>query len=68
MTEIARPLPARAVAETLARARPHADVAALVRASLDELRRSECALEEQLGQLRHYLGAAGLGADLRQAA
>jgi hypothetical protein len=37
-----------------------ADVTALVRAALDELRESEDALERQLGELRAYLGHAGI--------
>lgn len=37
-----------------------ADVTALVRAALDELRESEDALERQLGELRAYLGRAGI--------
>jgi hypothetical protein len=56
----ARVTPARLVAEQLARARSHADIAALVRESLEALRRSERALEEQLGDLRCYLGHEGL--------
>jgi hypothetical protein len=54
--------PARLVAEQLARQRAHTDIAALVRASLDDLRRSERALEQQLGDLRCYLGHAGVNA------
>ena len=53
--------PARLVSEQLTRAKAHADIAALVRESLDELRRSERALEEQLGDLRCYLGHEGVG-------
>ena len=61
MSDSTRPKsPARFVSEHLARAKAHADIAALVRASLDELRRSERALEEQLGDLRCYLGHEGL--------
>lgn len=48
--------PARLVADQVARAKAHADIAALVRASLEELRQSERALEEQLGDLQYYLG------------
>ena len=51
---------ARLVARHLPQRTPHADVTALVRATLEELRRSETALETQLCDLRHYLGAAGL--------
>ena len=60
MSDSPRLRPARLVAEQLARARAHADIAALVRASLDELRRSERALEEQLGDLRRHLGHEGV--------
>ncbi|MDB5652102.1 MAG: hypothetical protein JWL62_3622 [Hyphomicrobiales bacterium] len=42
-----------------------ADVTALVRAALDELRESEIALERQLGELRVYLGHAGIGRPYR---
>ena len=56
----ARVTPARLVADQLARAKSHADIAALVRESLDALRRSERALEEQLGDLRCYLGHEGV--------
>jgi hypothetical protein len=64
MAESPRPHPARLVAEHLSRARAHADIAALVRATLDELRRSERALEEQLGDLRCYLGHEGVAPDM----
>lgn len=52
--------PARLVADQLARARAHAEIAALVRASLDALRDSERALEKQLGDLQGYLGHEGV--------
>ncbi|MEY3552361.1 MAG: hypothetical protein RL735_709 [Pseudomonadota bacterium] len=61
--------PARLMAETIARAkaqaRQHETIAALLRASLDELRRSESLLEQQLGELRQYLGHEGLGPETR---
>jgi hypothetical protein len=59
-SNFARVTPARLVAEQLARAKSHSDIAALVRESLDALRRSERALEEQLGDLRCYLGHEGV--------
>jgi hypothetical protein len=60
----ARVTPARLVSEQLARAKCHADIAALVRESLEALRRSERALEEQLGDLRCYLGHEGLAPEM----
>lgn len=68
MAESPRPTsPARLVAEQLSRAKAHAEIAALVRSALEELRRSERALEEQLGDLRGYLGHEGVATmlDLR---
>ncbi|MDB5642188.1 MAG: hypothetical protein JWN07_1505 [Hyphomicrobiales bacterium] len=64
MSESSRLTPARLVAEHLSRARAHADIAAMVRESLEALRRSERALEEQLGDLRCYLGHEGVATDL----
>jgi hypothetical protein len=52
----------RIVARHLPRNAAHADVTALVRQTLEEIRRSETALETQLSDLRHYLGLAGLTA------
>ena len=64
MSDPSRLRPARFVAEQLSRARAHAEIAALVRESLENLRRSERALEEQLGDLRCYLGHEGVVPDM----
>jgi hypothetical protein len=64
MSQSPRQTPARLVAEQLARARAHADITALVRESLEALRRSERALEQQLGDLRCYLGHEGVGPEI----
>lgn len=69
--KVALPAPtvgmSRFVTRNLARSsRSHADVSALVRASLEDLRRSELALELQLGDLRRYIGGAGI-VETRQA-
>ncbi|MBX9739507.1 MAG: hypothetical protein K2X62_05530 [Beijerinckiaceae bacterium] len=50
----------RLVARHLTQGGACADVTALVRATLEDLRRSESALEVQLSDLRHYLGLAGV--------
>lgn len=52
----------RIVARHLPRSGAHADVTALVRKTLEDIRRSESALETQLCDLRHYLGLAGVTA------
>ena len=67
MSESDRPGPARYVAEQLSRARAHADIAALVRESLEALRLSERALEDQLGDLRCYLGHEGVSGEQARA-
>jgi hypothetical protein len=64
MTDPSRLSPARHLAEQLSRARAHAEIAALVRESLESLRRSELALEAQLGDLRCYLGHEGVAPDM----
>ena len=51
---------AKTIALAKAQAGQHADIKALLRASLEDLHRSECALEAQLGALRHYLDHSGL--------